>query len=168
MANGVLVDGSAAPTPCTADGREEVGANAAFDLHVLRIPSSFLVGLAASGSLGGFAFGLRASLFDRTCPLAIVAGLHPKARRLPRNIFRCTRIETRFQPVEQTGPCSPGVGAALKSGAHVIVWGRCSLLAVRRRHRSAAVRTIFWFLPDRTHLAFRFAAASASRTFEYR
>jgi len=64
VANSVLVHGSAAPTPCTADGREEVGTNAAFDFHVLRIPSSFLVGFDAFVAFGGFALGLRGSLFD--------------------------------------------------------------------------------------------------------
>ena len=121
VADGVLVHRPAAPTPCTADGREEVGTDAAFDFHVLRIPSSFLVGFDGFAVFGGFALGLRSSSFGRTCPLAIFVSLHSLSRRLPRHIFRCARIETRFQPVEQTGPCAPGLCAALQSGAHVIV-----------------------------------------------
>ena len=72
MADRILVDGLTAPSPRTGYGREQVRAHAAFDFHAFLIPSVFLEGLETLVFLGALAFGLRASLFERTCPLAIV------------------------------------------------------------------------------------------------
>lgn len=99
MGDGVTVHGSPAPASSAVDGRNEVGANAPFDFHGLRIPSSFLDGFDAFFFLGGFAFGLRASLFDRCCPSAIDAASRSATFQFP-PIGCGAGVEVSLDPLE--------------------------------------------------------------------
>ena len=67
----IFVHRASPPASYAGDGRDEVGADASFYFHELRIPMTFLDSRVAFVFLGCFAFGLRASLLDRFCPLAI-------------------------------------------------------------------------------------------------
>ena len=100
MGNGVPMNGSSAPPPGTTDGRNEVGANAPFDFHELRIPSVFLEGFDASVFVGGSAFGSRASLFDFRCPLAIDAASQSRASWVLQPIGCRAGIEVPLDPFE--------------------------------------------------------------------
>jgi hypothetical protein len=68
----VPVHGPAPPSTRACDCGNEIRADASFDLHALRNPSVFLDDFDTFVFLDVFAFGLRASLLDRICPLAII------------------------------------------------------------------------------------------------
>jgi len=89
----------------------------------LLIPSVFLEGFDALGFSGVSAFGLRTSLFERTCPLAIASAPRSPRRSDFKNFGR-TLIETGLEPVQQRCPRIPGVGASFKAFARMSI-GSC-------------------------------------------
>lgn len=126
MGDRVLVDPSSAPAPGACDCRDEVGADAAFDLHVLRIPSGLRAKLDTLAFFGGFAFGLRTSLFERICPLAIVV---TPADPLLLQVRRAS-LKTCLDAFEKAGTGCPGFRASFEAGAHVTNGDRRGLLAI--------------------------------------
>ena len=112
------------PAPHGGDGRNEIGADASFDLHELRIPSNFLDGSEALDFFGAFAFGLRGSLFERFCPLAILHAFNRAVFPRQRRHARDTRVEGGFQTIKQTCPGAPRLGAPFESVADMAVGGR--------------------------------------------
>jgi hypothetical protein len=120
----ILMHWTSLPAPHAGNGRDEVGADASFNFHEVRIPSSFLDGSEAFVFFGGFAFGLRASLFERFCPLAILDTLDRLPAFGPSPEAFGARVEAGFQPLKQAGPGAPCLGAAFKGGANMSVCGR--------------------------------------------
>ena len=106
MIERVPVHPSTSPAPSAQDGGDQVRADASFDLHVPWIPRCLADAFEAF-VFGFFAFGFRASLFDRICPLAMVrASVRWDARFLLR-IGGGPGVETRLKPIEQIGPQDP-------------------------------------------------------------
>jgi hypothetical protein len=91
---------AAPPIPCAPDRRDEVGANASFNIHVLRAPVGFVNDFDTFVLFAIFALGLRISLFDRACPLAIAAVLNPATDSFSCDVANHTRFEARFHPLE--------------------------------------------------------------------
>ena len=85
------------------------------------------------------AFGLRFSLFDRTCPLAIV---FPFGVEFLLADIRGPRIGAQLQPLEQVRPVRPGVGATFVRTAHMIVDHVGGAGPVGIGQRTAALRRI--------------------------
>ena len=122
-------------------------------------------GFDAFAFFGGFAFGLRASLFDRICPLAIVLAL-PSAFWVVLDIFSGAFGEPCRQSVEHARPGTPRVRAPLQALTHGRIRRRRRTEPVRLLERAAPIGRILGFALRHDHLAFRLAAASASRAFE--
>jgi hypothetical protein len=112
-----------------------------------------------------FAFGFRTSLFERFCPLAISRAFHWEALGLISQIAG-TRVEALLEAVEEIGPDAPGLGAAFERGADMRVGRRRRAFTVGGCESATSVSRIFELSPRRCHLAFRFAAARASRALE--
>ena len=129
------------PAPHAGNGRDQVRADASFDFHQLPIPSSFLDDSEAFVFFGGFAFGLRTSLFERFCPLAILSIFNVV---FPRSALQTCRARTEvdFQTVKQTSPGAPRLGAPFERGADMRVRGRRCPLTVRQRESAAPVSGI--------------------------
>jgi hypothetical protein len=133
----------------------------------LLIPSVFLEGFDALFLFVALAFGLRASLFERACPLVIVF-VSQAPPRLAIKIFGRAFIEADLDPVQQGCPGIPSVSASLEALAYLGV-RRCQCpKPIRLFERAASARRVFGSAPCRAHLAFRFEAANASRALEYR
>lgn len=73
MTDGIPVDELAAPATRARNGRQQVRSNTPFDSHALPIPEIFLEVFDAFVFFGALALGLRASLLERSCPLAIAS-----------------------------------------------------------------------------------------------
>ena len=120
----ILVHRTTLPAPHAGDGRNQIGADASFDLHELRIPSNFLDGSEGFEFFGAFAFGLQGSLFERFCPLAILPVFIRAVFPRPGHHARGTRVEARFQTIKQTCPGAPRLGAAFERGTDMALGGR--------------------------------------------
>ncbi|MFL6780460.1 MAG: hypothetical protein ACJ8FF_02155 [Sphingomicrobium sp.] len=100
-----------------------------------------------------FAFGLRFSLFDRTCPLAIVV---PFVARFVTHFVTLgvgggARGDAALDPLQQVGAIVPVFGASLKRPAHLDVGHLGGAVAVGLRQRAAAVRGVLGLAALRYH-----------------
>ena len=129
-------------------------------------PSYFFEGCDTFVFFGPFAFGLRASLFDRSCPLAMLSLPQPCCSWLCCRVGRDARVEARLEPLEQIRPCCPRVRASFNALSHVWVRNRHCPQPVGLFMGPAPFRRIFGLLLTRDHLVLRLAAARASRAFE--
>jgi hypothetical protein len=85
------------------------------------------------------AFGLRASLFERFCPLPILPNFNRVVfPHLARQTY-CARIEVGFQTIEQTRPGGPRLGAAFEPGTDMTVGGLRCAFTIRRCESTAPV-----------------------------
>lgn len=162
----VLMDGTPVPATHARDGRNEVGPDCSFDFHELRIPTVFLGVSEAFVFFGAFALGLRTSLFERFCPLAIWPSPDCPAPVRRSMQFCGARIEACFHAIKQTGSGVPCLCAAFERRTHMSVDCRRRAFAIGCSKSAASLSRILGLSPGRAHLAFRFAAASASRALE--
>lgn len=100
----------------------------------------------------GLAFGLRFSLFERTCPLAIVCPFD-----CVRLILCRTSAEIRFEPRQQMRARGPRVGALFEPEAHIVVADRARPIAIVLREPLAAIGRVFGLFAPRRHEGFRIA-----------
>jgi hypothetical protein len=143
----ILVYRPSLPAPHAGDGRDEVGPDGSFDFHQLRIPSGFLDGSEAFVFFGAFAFGLRASLVERFCPLAILAIFNRAVFPRPAPQTCRARIEVGFETLKQVSPGAPRLGAAFERRTDMSVGGRRCAPTVRRCENATPVSRIFGLAP---------------------
>jgi hypothetical protein len=116
---------------------------------------------------GAFAFGARASLGDPSCPLAIAA-VPPASPRLSLKIFGRVFVKAGLEPIQQRGPGIPRFSASCEALPQVQIGRGQRAQSVCLLKHATAFGRVFGLSPRQAHFAFRFAAANASRAFEYR
>jgi hypothetical protein len=96
---------------------------------------------------GSFAFGLRASLFERFCPLAISTIFNRALFRHPTRQARDASVEGCLHTIQQICPGAPRLSAAFQRRTDMDVGVRRCALTIRRCEGAAPVSRIFGLSP---------------------
>jgi len=84
-----------------------------------RPPRYFFDGFEAFAFFGAFAFGLRVSLVERSCPLAMILIPRRCWSSLCCRVGCDARIKARLYPLELIRPRTPRVRASFEAFAHL-------------------------------------------------